>query len=463
MSGLKEMDSRGQSMVQFCLDVTQLRIEDAVLDMVRRTFLDYLGCVLSGSNDSSTVAVRKMVSGWGVTGRSSVLGAYDTIPAFAALVNATAAHSQDLDDTLPKGAGHPSGPCWSAALAIAQQQNSDARTLVAAYLAGFEIMARLGGGGPAGIGRNLQRVGYHPTAVVGRVGATAIGSVLYGLDRAQIANAFGAVATTFSGFQSSHGTDAKPFHVGKAAMDGVMAAELALNGLSANTTFFESTGENWLSILIQDGNIAEIPPMSDLGTQWHLFGNAFKLFASCRATHASTEGALQVYESVKGKKITSVVARTAPNVLAMAGFQNPQTPTEARFSVYCCIAMALAGYQLGPDDFSQATLQDPRVREILPTIQIELNDDIPYREAHLTVTTEDGSVYHGDISARKGDPENPLSWNELEHKFLSLTEPLYGAVVSRKLAQLASQVDEEGAVREVLQLLKRSERKPALI
>lgn len=450
-------------MVEFCLDVKRLKIEDAVLDMVRRTFLDYLGCTLSGSNDPSTVAVRRTVSSWGGAGRSSVLGAFDTTPAFAALVNATAAHSQDLDDTLPKGAGHPSGPCWSAALAIAQQEGSDAKSLVAAYIAGFEIMARLGGGGPNGIGRNLQRVGYHPTAVVGRVGATAIGSVLYGLDRTQIANAFGAVATTFSGFQSSHGTDAKPFHVGKASMDGVIAAQLAKHGLSANTGFYESGGENWLSILIQDGQVAEVPAMSDLGSEWHMFGNAFKLYASCRATHASSEGAMQIHELVKGKRITSVVARTASNVLSMAGFRDPKTPTEARFSIYFCVAMALAGYKLGPEDFSAETMQDPLVRAILPTIEIRPSSDLPYREAHVTVTTEDGAVYQGDILARKGDPENPLSWDELEQKFLSLTTPLYGSAVSKQLAHAARRIDEEGAFQEVVRLLKSNDRRPALI
>lgn len=441
-------------MVQFCLDVNRLKFEDAVLDMVRKTFLDYLGCTLSGASDPSTAAVRKTVSGWDVTGPSSVLGAFDTIPAFAALVNATAAHSQDLDDTLPKGAGHPSGPCWSAAIAVAQQEGSDAKAMVAAYIAGFEIMARLGGGGPDGVGRNLQRVGYHPTAVVGRVGAAAISSVLYGLDHSQTANAFGTVATTFSGFQSSHGTDAKPFHVGKAAMDGVIAAQLARNGLSANTGFYESGGENWLSMLIQDGRIGEIPPMSDLGHNWHMFGNAFKLYASCRATHASSEGAMQLREQVRHKKITSVVARTASNVLAMAGFRDPQTPTEARFSVYFCVAMALAGYKLGPEDFSPDTLRDPLVRAILPTIQIEPSENIPYREAFVTVTTEDGAVYRSHIPARKGDPENPLSWDELEQKFLSLTTPLYGTSISRELVHLARRIDEDGALKEVVRLLK---------
>ncbi|VVE23720.1 2-methylcitrate dehydratase [Pandoraea anhela] len=459
--GPKEPTFRGKAMVEFCLDVRRLTFDDAVLDMVRRTFLDYLGCTLSGSNDPSTVAVRKTVSSWGVAGRASVLGAFDTLPALAALVNATAAHSQDLDDTLPKGAGHPSGPCWSAAIAVAQQEGSDAKTMVAAYIAGFEIMARLGGGGPDGVGRNLQRVGYHPTAVVGRVGATAIGSVLYNLDHVQTANAFGAVATTFSGFQSSHGTDAKPFHVGKAAMDGIIAAQLASHGLSANTGFYEREGENWLAMLIQDGRIGEIPPMSDLGHEWHMFGNAFKLYASCRATHASSEGAMQLREQLKHKKITSVVARTASNVLAMAGFRDPKTPTEARFSIYFCVAMALAGYKLGPEDFSPETLQDPLVRAILPTIQIEPSKDIPYREAFLTVTTDDGAVYRSHIPARKGDPENPLSWDELEQKFASLTTPRYGTFVSRELAYLARRIDEDGALKEVVRLLQGSGRQPA--
>ena len=100
----------------------------------------------------------------------------------------------------------------------------------------------MGGGGPQGVGRNLHRRGLHPTSVFGRIGAAVAAAVLMRLTPQQIEYAIGAATTTAGGMVGSFGTHAKPFHGGKAAMDGILAAELAKEGFQSSNKLLEQIG-----------------------------------------------------------------------------------------------------------------------------------------------------------------------------------------------------------------------------
>src|SRR5690606_25070258 len=107
----------------------------------------------------------------------------------------TAAHCLDFDDTHLWGGGHISAPCWSVALAMVEDRGGDETLALRAFLAGYEVMARLGGGGIGGIGRSMQQRGFHPTSVNGIVGAAAVASVVLGLDAGRALNALSVAAT----------------------------------------------------------------------------------------------------------------------------------------------------------------------------------------------------------------------------------------------------------------------------
>ena len=156
---------------------------------------------------------------------------------------------------------------------------------MAAFLTGYEVMCKLGGGYVMGVGRSLQRRGLHPTSVVGRCGAAAAASALFKLNEQQIGHAMGVAATTAGGLVGSFGTHGKPFHAGKAAMDGILAAQLAADGFMAATHLYELQG-GLLDAFIQNREV-EVPPVDDFGVKWELLGNGFKPFACCRASTSS--------------------------------------------------------------------------------------------------------------------------------------------------------------------------------
>jgi 2-methylcitrate dehydratase PrpD len=284
-------------------------------------------------------------------------------------------------------------------------------------------MARLGGGGQQGVGRTLQHHGFHPTSIFGRAGAAASASVLLDLDQDQVANALGVAATTAGGLVGSFGTHSKPFHAGKAAMDGVMAAEMARSGFVSGQNLFERD-KGLLPSFLKGAEF--VLPELDFDEQWYVLRNGYKRFASCRATHAAAEAALSVKDQVGNRTVTRIQAFVNPIALVAAGNPAPRTGLEARFSTYCCIAMGLAGYRLSAFDFTDEMVADPAVSELLPKIEC-----IPVKgqsevAAKLLIDLSDGQQMEASVDIVLGHPDRPLNWAQIQDKFEGLVAPVLG-------------------------------------
>lgn len=434
---------RGRHLARFIVQARERKIPDIVRHEARRALVDYLAVTLAAAFDPVTQPVRRVAERWNAPGGARVVLGGTTAPALAALVNATATHAMDFDDVHYLGAGHPGGPCWAAALAVAEHAGHDDAVTLSAFVTGFEVMARLGGGGVPGVGRMLQRKGFHPTSVVGRMGAAAVASVLHGLDETRTLNALANAATTAGGLVGSFGTHGKPFHAGKAAMDGILATDLAAEGFVGAAHLFELE-KGWLDAFIQDRNVA-VPPL-DFDTRWELLRNGYKLFASCRATHASSQTAIGLYPRIAGRAIRRVHARVHPGALVTAGKLDPRTALEAKFSVPFCIAMALNGYRLAASDFQDSLLKEDRLTSLLPRIAIEPVQGQSPASAFVTVELEDGEVLEGHTEILRGHPENPVDDAELDAKFRDLVEPVIGEARASALLDVAWRFGEPGGI-----------------
>ncbi|RCX04275.1 MULTISPECIES: MmgE/PrpD family protein [Kosakonia] len=441
--------TRGEQLSHFISHANQLVVPAAVRHEAKRALIDFLGVAIGAVNDDAVNAVRQVAKKWNAAGDARIFLSTTTTPALAALVNATMAHAADYDDTHPAGAGHPGGPCWSTALAMAQAHPVDEEQILLAFITGFEVMAKLGGGWVPGVGRNLQRRGFHPTSVVGRAGAAAVAAAILQLSEEQVRNALGAAATMMGGLQKSSGTHGKPFHAGKAAMDGILAAELAAENFVGAHHFYEADG--WVKIFIQDGS-AEIPPL-DFGESWELLTNGYKLYASCRGTHASIETARKLYPQLQGRAITRISAKVHPMGMVNAGIMDPRTPLESKFSIPHCITLALSGYALTDTDFTQATVDDPRPRALLPLLEVEAVDGQSASSAFIDVWLDDGSVLHAHTDVYRGHAQNPLSDDELRAKFDALTVPVLGAARSAQLYDTALHFERPGSLARITGLL----------
>jgi len=448
--------TRSRAIAAYAAGALTREYPPAVMRAAIVALVDYIGVAIGAVDEAPVGPVRAVAEDWAARGKARIFLGPLTTPALAALVNATMAHAMDYDDAHQMGAGHISCPCWSAAFAVANELGSSEKDTLAAFITGFEVMARLGGGGPTGVGRNLHRRGFHPTSILGRIGAAVVAGVLMKLDEKQFEYALGAAATTAGGLIGSFGTHAKPFHGGKAAMDGILAAQLAAHGFESATHLLELE-KGLLDSIIQDRKV-NVPPL-DFGARWEILRNGFKPYASCRATHASIQAARKLASLIGDKKIARVAAKIHPNAMVAAGKLNPRTPLECKFSISFCIALGLRNYRVVATDFTDATFADRAVTELLPRIELEVVQDQPQYEAHLDVYLDDGTYLHEDTAIVLGHADNPMSEADFRGKFEGLVVPVLGPDATAQLYELLNDFERPGNFTRVMALLAHDPRR----
>jgi 2-methylcitrate dehydratase PrpD len=207
------------------------------------------------------------------------------------MANGTAAHALDFDDYEDPGATHPSAVLVPALLALGEERQAPGGDLLDAYIAGLEIIVRLG----AAVNLSHYHRGWHATGTLGAVGAAAAGARLLKLNVRDVGYAFGIAASMASGFKSQFGTMAKPLHAGLAAKAGVLAASLAAEGMTASAEVFD--GE-WSILRLMAGSEAEgfAGALRDLGDPLAIesYGLVIKPYPCCGYIHGTLDGILDL-------------------------------------------------------------------------------------------------------------------------------------------------------------------------
>ncbi len=416
-----------------------------VIDMAKRCLVDWMGVAIGAVDQPVSKAVRQTAASWGADGVSRMLCGPKTAPALAALVNATMGHALDFDDTRGHAPSHLSSPTWSAVLALAEARGADEAAALNAFITGYEVAAVLGDGG---IGNQMQAAGFHPTPIFGRLAAAAAASVLLGLDRAQILNALGAAATTAGGMTASFGTMGKPFHSGNGAMEGVLAAELASNGFAAARHIFDAAGGFADTLMQQDGPGLGTAPFS---AGQSLFDNSFKPYACGKLIHGHIDAARELRPQIDGRKIESIRCQVAAISSKLVAHPMPTEPLQGKFSIAFCVAISLLGYPAQLADFSAERLANPRVQDLMPRVTLSLDPDIGRYGAIGEIVLEDGATLGATVERSRGNPENPLSWDDLKAKFDGLVAPVLGENCHALYETLRS-FDRPGALAKTLEL-----------
>ncbi|HEV2333996.1 MAG TPA: MmgE/PrpD family protein, partial [Stellaceae bacterium] len=286
----KAMDLTQTLAKQACA-ITYDALPETVRELARQCVLDYLGVALAGADDPLARILLDEVSEAGGAGEASIIANKARLPMLAAaLVNGAIGHALDYDDVNLAMPGHPSVAILPGLLALAEQRGSAGRDVIAAFVAGYETCCRVGMTmRPGHYGR-----GFHATGTVGAFGAAAACAHLMGLDVGAMAQALGIAGTQASGLKSQFGTMCKPFHAGKAAQNGLLAARLAARGFSSRPDLIEC----------EQGFAATHAPkfhpeeaLAEPPGGFYLLANLFKYHAACYMTHAPIECGRAVREA----------------------------------------------------------------------------------------------------------------------------------------------------------------------
>jgi 2-methylcitrate dehydratase PrpD len=420
----------------------------------RRAVLDTLGVALAGYSEEAATIVGAMVREEGGGGEASVLGQGFRAPAAgAALANGTAAHALDFDDVSASMRGHPSAPLLPALLALGEKLGVSGRDLSEAFVLGFEVECRLG----RAIGEAHYALGWHATSTFGSIGAAAGCARLLGLDPERTGQALGIAASLASGLQQNFGTMTKPLHAGWAARNGVVAAALAARGFTADAQALEGSG-GFLRAASGGAEPDFGAVVSGLGEAWEIVspGIGVKLYPCCYATHRAIDAALEVRSDAAGVDASRVEVIVSPGTLIPLIGRRPETGLEGKFSLEYCVAAALLDGGVGLKAFSDEAVRRPEVSALME--RIEVREEGPQMNfpiegiAEVRLATPDGRL-SARVEAPRGDPQRPLSWDELAAKF---RECAGVALAPERVVAAAAAIeglDELGDVRKLTALL----------
>jgi 2-methylcitrate dehydratase PrpD len=411
-----------------------------VLEAAQKGVLDWLGTALAGSRESCGQVLAEVDALLGGNEQATLLGVgRRTSVLQAALVNGTAGHALDYDDT-HLGAGlHATAATMPAVLALAEWLGASGRQLLNAYVVGFEIATYLG----RMLVPSQLKAAWHPTAMLGTIGAAGAASALLRLDPDQTRMALGHAASQASGLRRNFGSMTKPFHAGKASSAGVLSALLAQRGFTAAPEALD--GEiGFLDFLAahsrSDRRFAEVRPP---GQPFRILQNDFKLHACCHATHAAVDAMLALREQgLKPEAVEKVEVQCCPGVFPIASRPSASSGLEGKFSLGYCVSVALTEGAAGPDQFTDALVARPILRDLTRRVELRVDPAYQFKQALVRVRTSSGQQLERYVDAPRGSSDNPPSWDDLAAKFHALASAAITPDAARALEAAVKRLPE---------------------
>lgn len=401
---------------------------DGARAMMRLSLFDWAICGFAGRDEPVARIVRDMILAEGGAGQAALFGRTERVPArAAALVNGTASHALDYDDTHFAHIGHPSVAVIPAALAVAERQGATGSDFLDACAVGAELSVRVG----IWLGRAHYQAGFHQTATAGCFGAAAASGRLMRLDAGQMAHVLGLAATRAAGLKSQFGTMGKPYHAGLGAAAGVEAATLVAAGFVSRPDGIECA--QGFGVTHAGEALAEA--LSDLGTMWHLEKVTHKFHACCHGTHAMLEALAGLAPRLVGEKVDQVEVAVHPRWLSVCNIAAPGTGLEAKFSLKQTAAMALDGVDTARlESFSDAACTAPRLVELRDHVDVIGDETVAETAARVTLRLAGGRRIQGvhDLSAPIAMPDRATKLRGKARALLgdAVMQPFWEAVTT---------------------------------
>lgn len=426
-----------------------------VVNNLKTLVLDYIGIgAFAAAKAESSEPFHRAIQAFsgGAQGNcTTITKGRQYLPQYAALLSAAYSHTLDFDDTFAPGALHPGAPVISAALAEAEASSADGKTLLTGLAAGYEVICRLS----KGLGAGAYERGFHNTSTAGIFGAVAAIMKIRGVNSQAIQNAFGLAGSKAAGSQQylENGAWNKRLHPGFSAHDAFMCIDLSEKGVSAATKPIEGVFgflKGYSSTPTTDGMV------DGLGKEWVHTATAIKPYPGCRMTHTAIDLGSKWRKaktcSVKSLRLSlsphcwMIVGRPVPNKL------HPENIVDAQFSAHYQLALAwLDGSKAEWAVYDRN--HDKDVSELLNIVTVDSADDLIGLAGRLDIQWEDGTTTVDKEDEPVGEPSNPMTEDQVQQKFSSLSSSVYGGDRTGKILRSVKNLEGCGNIKEVMGLL----------
>jgi 2-methylcitrate dehydratase PrpD len=443
-----------QKLARYAHELNYRQIPSEVIERAKACILDTLAVSLYGSTKPWSKMVSDFVLASGAKGRSTVLGGKHKAPAErAALANGTMAHAFELDNVRQPGAGvHPGATGFLSAFAMAEEKCADGKALLTAFVAGCEVMSRIG----VAAGNSLERRGFHAPGLTGTFGAAIAAGRLLGLNEKKLVNALGIAGSYSAGLiefsRCQEGAMIKRLHLGKAAEGGVTAAQLAARGFAGPESVLEGKF-GFCQSFSDSPNLAYLTHR--LGREWESMNICIKRCACHINAHAPIEALQELRTEVpfKPEDIRAIEIGGIEKLVTHHANYQPTDLMMAQYSIPFCVALSVYFDPTDPANFTEKKLKDKKILALMRKVRLKVDHEIEAqgwdRAARVTVELGNKRRHSKLVIHFKGTLLNPMTAAEVEDKARKLTR---GILSERRLERLVESVQNLEKVADVSQL-----------
>jgi 2-methylcitrate dehydratase PrpD len=427
------------------------RVEAEALTRAKHGVLDAIGVALAGVGEPVSKVMLAYSDELPLLSDATIWGTARKVALTeAALINGTLAHALDYDDMNRSMLGHPSSVLTAALLPLAESMNLPGRKVLEGYVVGLEAMARIG----RIFGMQAYDRSWHPTAVLGVIGAAAGASYLLRLDHAQTVNAIGIAASEASGLKKNFGAMMKSVHAGSAARKGVWAAQFARRGLAADAAALE--GKFGFCDMFNEMPEAREP--ADAATRpldIMAAGLVFKQYPCCGGLHTLLDIMLDLRgkQALRAEQVENIECHLHPQKVAYLDRPAPTESLAAKFSTQYCVAVALLNGRVGLADFTGTAIVEAPRRDLMKKVRIVAREDFGSFESEIIVRKAGGGEVRGRMTEARGSIRNPLSEAELLQKFTDCAGVILSAAQAAEAGAALLALDTAPDLARVLALL----------
>lgn len=399
-------------------------------DQLQRLLIDYAAVTLCGSVQPWGRTLTEWAGQHGAGGKVLLVGSGKHAGAnAAAMVNGTAAHGYELDDTHDRSMSHPGAVVITAALAVGTETGASGRDLLGAIVAGYEAMTRVG---MAANALGVIDKGFHPTSTFGVFGAAAAAGRLYGLDAMGVAQAWGIALSMAGGacqfaFEPK-GTMVKRMHAGIPAHNGVIAAQLARLGLAAPVQALEG-GYGFFKLFGVDADSTLLKKPADAALEIHNI--SLKPYSCCRKFHSLIDALEQATDgfNIPVGEIEGIRVRAPNTAIGSHMMRRPDSVMAAQYSMPYIVGATLAYGPRRYDAYGTEHHEDQRILSIVDQVEAvpdaELDSLVPAKMATgVDLTLRGGETRQVTVLDSLGTPVRPMSTIEVRGKAQALLAPL---------------------------------------
>jgi 2-methylcitrate dehydratase PrpD len=364
---------------------------------------------------------------------------------YSAMANGISAHAIEMDDVNNEASLHPGVVVFPAALATSEMVGGAGKKFIEAVVLGYEVMVRLGRALGA---ENSYKRGFHPTGICGPFGSSVAASKILGLGEKGLLSALGIAGSQAAGSMEylAQGAWTKRFHPGWAAHSGMIAAQLARKGFRGPTSIIEGR-DGFLHAYSNGADASKV--LEGIGSGFEILRTSVKPHGCCRYMQPPIDAILKIVKEndldpERVEKVTVGILRAGAHLIAepLEEKYRPQSIVDAQFSMPFGAAVAVLYRKAGLREFHLSKIRSEEVKRMMRRVECVVEPDLE-RTFHkqwcatAEILTKDGERYFTKIEYPKGDPENPLTWEEMIEKFHSLSN---GSLTKGRRIKIVDQV-----------------------